>query len=289
MIAALSPPLKLVGEANMQDSREFTRKTARLSAGTMDYFVAGEGPDVICLHGAAGAEIRSVALKLRQKFRVWLPIVPGYESTPLVEGVNTIPGVAGLVSQFIDALIGKRCEVVGHSMGARIAAWLAILHQDKVEQLVLMAPAGFRPLDAPPLAFDGDGFVRQMYAHPERRPAETRSTAAIESNRAAMRHYGVGKPRDEELVARVGEIGAYTLILGGAKDERVPAEAVQAVKSRIRRSQLLYIYDAAHAMEIDQPERVASLVEDFLLRGDAFIVNAGMVRPPAAADVPTRV
>ena len=273
----------------MRDSGEFTRKTAQLGAGTMDYFVAGEGPNVICLHGAAGSEIRSVALKLRQKFRVWLPIVPGYESTPLVEGVNTIPGVAGLVSQFIDAMVGKRCEVVGHSMGARIAAWLAILHPDKVEQLVLMAPAGFRPVDAPPLAFVGDGFVRQMFAHPERRPAETRSAAVVESNRAAMRHYGVGNPRDEALVARISEIQAYTLILGGSKDERVPAEAVQAVKSRIRRSQLLYIYDAAHAMEIDQPERVANLVEDFLLRGDAFIVNPGAVRQFASADVQARV
>ena len=121
-----------------------------------------------------------------------------------------------------------------------------------------------------------------MFAHPERRPAETRPAAVIASNRDAMRHYGVGKPRDEELIARIGDIQAYTLILGGAKDERVPAQAVQAVKSRIPRSQLLYIYDAAHAMEIDQPERVANLVEDFLVRGDAFIVNAGMV-PPAGA------
>jgi hypothetical protein len=272
-----------------QESSEFTRKTVQLGAGTIDYFVAGEGPDVICLHGAAGSEIRSVALKLAQKFRVWLPIVPGYESTSLVDGVNTIPGVAGLLSQFIDALIGKPCEVVGHSMGARVAAWLAILHPDMVEQLVLMAPAGFRPVDAPLLAFEGDAFLRQMYAHPERRPAETRSQAVIESNRAAMRHYGVGKPRDEDLIARIGEVRAYTLILGGTKDERVPAQAVQTVKSRIRRSQLLYIYDASHAMEIDQPERVANLVEDFLLRGDAFIVNPGTARQTASADVQARV
>ncbi|MFM9972649.1 MAG: alpha/beta fold hydrolase [Burkholderiales bacterium] len=267
----------------MLETGTFVRKSATLTKGTMEYLVAGEGPDVICLHGAAGLEIRAVARQLRQKFRVWLPIVPGYESTAVVDGINTIPGVAGLLAEFIDQLIGKPCEVVGHSMGARIAAWLAILHPEKIEQLVLMAPAGFRPVDAPPLAFEGRNFVKQMYAHPERRPPEMRSNDQIEANRKAMRHYGVGGPRDEALIARIGEIAAYTLILGGSKDERVPAQAVQLVKSKIKRSQLLYVYDAAHAMESDQPERVANLVEDFFLRGDAFIVNAGVARQTAAA------
>ena len=102
-----------------------------------------------------------------------------------------------------------------------------------------------------------------------------------ESNRKAMRHYGVGNPRDEDLIARIGEIKAYTLILAGSKDERVPAQAMQTIKTGIKRSQLLYVYDAAHAMEADQSERVAGLVEDFLVRGDAFIVNAGGARKPA--------
>lgn len=265
----------------MQDSGGFIRQTAKLSQGTMDYFVAGEGPDVICLHGAAGLEIRAVALRMKQKFRVWLPVIPGYEGTPVVEGVNTIPGVAGLLAEFIDALIGKPCELVGHSMGSRIAAWIAILHPAKVEQLVLMAPEGFGTADAPPLEFEGEKFQKQMLAYPERRPAETRTPAMIESNRKARRHYGVGNQRDEDLIARIGEIQAYTLILAGSRDERVPAQAVQKIKAEIKRSQLLYVYDAAHAMEVDQPERVAGLVEDFFVRGDAFIVNPGDARQPA--------
>jgi pimeloyl-ACP methyl ester carboxylesterase len=215
----------------MQEGSGFIRKTAKLSRGTMDYFVAGKGPDAVYLHGAAGPEIGAVPLRMKQKFRVWLPVIPGFDGTPVVAGVTAIPGVAGLLAEFIDQVIGKPCEVVGHSSGAQLAAWLAVLHPEKIEQLVLMAPEGFG--------------------------------------------YGTAQPRDADLIARIGEIQAYTLILGGSRDERVPAQAVQALKSRIRRSQLLYVYDAAHAMEVDQPERVASLVEDFFLRGDAFIVNAG--------------
>ena len=220
----------------MQEGSGFIRKTAKLSRGAMDYFTAGNGPDAIYLHGAAGPQIGAVPLRMKQKFRVWLPIIPGFDGTPGVEGVTTIPGIADLLAEFIDQLIGKPCEVVGHSSGARLAAWLAVLHPAKIEQLVLMAPEGFG--------------------------------------------YGTAQPRDEELIARIGEIQAHTLILGGSRDERVPAQAVQALKSRIRRSQLLYVYDAAHAMEADQPERVASLVEDFFVRGDAFIVNAGSAPRP---------
>ena len=215
----------------MQEGSGFIRKTAKLSRGSMDYFTAGKGPDAVYLHGAAGPKIGAVPLRMKQKFRVWLPIIPGFDGTPVVAGATTIPGVAGLLAEFIDQLIGRPCGLVGHSSGAQLAAWLAVLHPAKIEQLVLMAPEGF-----------GDG---------------------------------TAQARDEDLIARVAEIQAYTLILGGSRDERVPAQAVQAVKSRIRRSQLLYVYDAAHAMEADQPQRVASLVEDFFLRGDAFIVNAG--------------
>ena len=215
----------------MQEGSGFIRKTAKLSRGSLDYWIAGEGPDAIYLHGAAGLTIGAVPMRMKQKFRVWLP---GYEGSAVVAGVTGIPAVANPLAEFIDQLMGKPCELVGHSTGARLAAWLAILHPEKVEQLVLMAPEGF----------------------------------------------GTGPARDEELIARIGEIQAYTLILGGSRDERVPAQAVQTVKSRIRRSQLIYIYDAAHAMEVDQPERVAALVEDFFVRGDAFIVNAGSAPRP---------
>jgi len=265
---------------NADNDHGFTRGTARLAAGSISYRVAGAGPDVLWLHGAASAGIRGVALRMQERFRVWAPILPGYDGTPFVPGVQTLPDLAQLLAGFIGEVIGDSCEVVGYSMGARLATWLAILHPEKVDRLVLMAPAGFRPHDAPPLVFEGEAFIRQMYAHPERRSADLMAPEIRASDRVARHHYGIGEPRDEALLARLGEIRAATLILGGSRDERVPAAALQTVKGGITKSQLVYVYDAAHALEIDQPERVAALIGDFFIRGDAFIVNPG--RAPAA-------
>jgi len=50
---------------------------------------------------------------------------------------------------------------------------------------------------------------------------------------------------------------------------------VQLLKSRLPRSYLVYVWDAAHAIEVDQPERMLSLVEGFLQRSEGFMVNWG--------------
>jgi pimeloyl-ACP methyl ester carboxylesterase len=48
---------------------------------------------------------------------------------------------------------------------------------------------------------------------------------------------------------------------------------VQLLKSRLRRAFLVYVWDAAHNIEVDQPGRVAALVQSFLERSDAFVVS----------------
>ena len=44
---------------------------------------------------------------------------------------------------------------------------------------------------------------------------------------------------------------------------------------QIPRAKLVYVYDAGHNIEVDQPEKFVSLIRDFLMRGEAFIVNPG--------------
>jgi pimeloyl-ACP methyl ester carboxylesterase len=253
---------------------EFTTETVPLNAGEVHYHTAGEGQPLLYLHPAAGFRLSGPVEQLAAEFRVIAPIVPGFDGTPMLDGLDTVRGVAGLYAELIDKLANGKCDVVGQSLGAWIGAWLAIDHPEKVEPLVLASPAGFRHPDSPPLSFEPEVMLKQLFAHPEKRPPETKTAEQLAGNREAVTHYGIGSAWDEELNARIGEISCLTLVVHGTKDVRVPLDAVQMLRRTIPHSHLVFIYDAAHSIEVDQPERVGNLYLDFLLRGEAFIVNA---------------
>lgn len=255
---------------------EFERETMDLPTGPVTYFVAGAGHDVVYLHPAAGMRISDALHRLATRFRVWAPVVPGFDGTALHGTVDTMPAFADLLAAFIESGPGRAVDVVGSSLGGWLGAWFALRHPDLVEHLVLAAPAGFRPADAPPLSFEPEIMRAQLYAHPERAPPDDKPPEMRKANAAAVARYGLGNSHDAALQAKVAEIGCQTLILHGTLDVRVPASGVQMLKERIPNSQLVYVYDAAHSLELDQPDRVGALIEDFLVRGEAFIVNQAL-------------
>jgi len=52
------------------------------------------------------------------------------------------------------------------------------------------------------------------------------------------------------------------------------ADAI-VLSERIPDCHLIFVYDAAHNIEVDQPDRFLTVVRSFLDRGKAFIVNWG--------------
>ena len=251
----------------------FESNTARLPSGELTYRVAGDGPPVLYFHAAGGARA-TAGLELLARGRcIYMPVIPGFDDTPLLESVSTMRDIARLGAEFIDGVIGEPADVMGQSFGGWAAPWLALDRPDAVGLMVLECPAGFRPEGHPPPASDPELRLKQMFAYPARRPPETRSEATLVRNREMLHRYHGAETRDAALIDRLGEIEALTLILLGTKDGRMPRESVQLLKDRLTRVFLVYVYDAAHSIETDQPERFANLVEDFLERGETFLVN----------------
>ena len=260
----------------MSDADEgapFERRTARLSVGEIPYWIGGAGPPVLYLHTAGGARTtRGLALLARNR-RVHMPVIPGFDDTPVLPSVSTMREIARLGADFIETVIGEPADVIGQSFGGWAAPWLALDHADAVGLLILECPAGFRPRGHPPPSNDPALRSRQMFAHPERRPPETRSDETLARNREMLHRYHGAETRDDALIDRLGDIETLTLILLGTKDGRMPVESVRLLKERLPRAFLVYVYDAAHSIETDQPARFANLVEDFLTRGESFLVN----------------
>ena len=251
----------------------FSKSDVVLKSGSIPCYRGGDGRPVLLLHTAGGIRLSPVLERLAESSRLYIPLLPGFDGTPRNPKLKSMTDLADLAAEFIESEIKQPCDVIGHSFGGWTAAWLAVRHPDKVQQLVLAAAAGFRPAGVGGLVADPEKLRRMMFAHPENLPADQKPPDVQAANRAAAHYYHGDTALDRDLDARLQDIKALTLILHGTKDGVIPVESARLLKERIPRAMLLYIYDAAHALDVDQPERFARAVQDFLAQGEAFIVN----------------
>lgn len=253
----------------------FSQHTADLTAGRVTYFQAGTGRPLLYLHSGGGFMETAPLQVLAQHFTVFAPVAPGFQDTAQLPNVDSMPALAALWADFIDTVIGADpVDVIGYSFGGCGAAWLAATHPDKVDQLLLQAPAGFAAPGSVALPDDPAARAKLFYKYPERMPAGFQPGANYLKTRAAVGHY-LKTGYDEDLIANLGNIAALTLVLLGTDDRFVPQRAGQLLKEKLKRAHFVYVYDAGHGLEVDQADRVAEVVRDFFTRGEAFLVNAG--------------
>jgi len=262
----------------------YTRHDVTLPTGPLSYYKAGSGRPVLYLHSGTGVRFTEPLDKLAEHFTVYMPIFPGYDGTKLHAGVKGGKALAQVFLAFVDTVIKEKTDVIGHSIGGYIAAWLAVMAGDKIDQLVLVGTGGLRPKGSPPMPTDPKEMLKRAYVHPENIKPDNRTPEVSAKNRETAQHYSA--VFDEELAGKLKEITAITLIIHGEKEGIIPEETSVLLRSRIKTSYMIYLYDAAHVPEVDQPQRFFNLVGDFLTRGQAFLVNKGD-RPPAGVSLPS--
>ncbi len=109
------------------------------------YFVGGEGPPLVLVHGVAmRAEDWAPLLRvLMQRHRVYAPDLLGYgESDKPRDADYSVATQAEIVRGFLDAMRLEKPDVAGVSMGGWVALKLASEHPQRVQRLVLLSSAG---------------------------------------------------------------------------------------------------------------------------------------------------
>ncbi len=108
------------------------------------YQQAGEGPDVVLIHGVTGdlsiwflCQAMGV---LARSFRVTAFDLRGHGYSDVPASGYTSAEQAGDVIAIMDALEIDRAMLVGHSFGGVIAMHAAVLHPDRIEAVVLSDP-----------------------------------------------------------------------------------------------------------------------------------------------------
>ncbi len=186
----------------------------------------------------------------------------------------------------LDAHAIERAVVVGHSLGAAVAAWAAAAHPERVAALVLVSPAANAPALsradrwlAAPVAGElataaalcavglalGVAPVRRRVAAATRLDERyLRATGASVRRPAAWRAYASEQRtlvRDlPELERRLGQISAPTTIIAGGGDRIVPERASRRLARQIPGARLRHSAAAGHLVPQRDPEVVVAAI-----------------------------
>jgi 2-succinyl-6-hydroxy-2,4-cyclohexadiene-1-carboxylate synthase len=273
--------------------------------------VAGVGTPVLMLHGFSGSGLSWAGLAgLGGRFRAIVPDLPGHGGTgwqatpagaPEATGTPSagsdprprasVERTADDLATIVRRLGAEQVDVVGYSMGARVALRLAIAQPAALGRLVLESPsAGLADAAARAeraaadaawarLALEEgiEAFAARWEAQPvlageaalppsaRRRQQAIRRAGTPLGIAASLVHGGQGAM--EPLHDRLAGIVAPTLVIVGAAD---PARArAEEVAGGIPGARLAIVEGAGHAPHLERPDRFHALALDFLLEAAA--------------------
>ncbi|MEO6116729.1 MAG: alpha/beta hydrolase [Pseudolysinimonas sp.] len=254
---------------------DFKEATVDADGFTVRYLTAGEGEPLLVLHGAGGLETQSSGMgrgkfMLADGFRAFFIEVPGFGDQPNDRTADS-EVMAGTVLAVADALGLDTFALLGTSMGAVIASWVATTAPERVTRLVLEAPAFFRG-HADPSSLSPDEFIKAFHAHPERKQLSPPDPDYAARTWPLVMKL-VGPAHDEKLAAALAEISIPTLVLIGQDDGIVQIETGRFLRSIMHSCTNAIVYDAAHDVSGDRPEAFHAVVSDFLRRGSLFVVQ----------------
>ncbi len=242
-------------------------------------------PPLLLLHGfGTSKEALTLVAAMRPSQLVIAPDLPGFGAHPLPDGVA--PTAEWFVEQVesLRAELGlERFDLGGTSMGGALAAAYAAAHPDRVERLVLLAPAGVTPpirndfmaqVDAGqnPLDLqsveDLDRIMGIVFVRPPPVPTPLK-VAMIDRALAlrpgtlrivdAMRPFLLGG-----LDQRLASIAAPTLVLYGECDRVTDPSMAQVFDAGVPVCHVVLVPDAGHVPFADAPGAVSRAMSKFL-------------------------
>lgn len=238
----------------------------------------GSGAPIVVLHGEDGLIFSEPFLEaLAARHTVHAPSHPGWGTVPRTPDLTSIDDLSYVYLDYLEAITDEPVPVVGISIGAWLAAEVAIKSASRIGALVLVSPVGIKVsgrtsrdfLDV--YAVSRDKVATANYGRGPRPDLLQLDTAAFEELALAQETTALlcWRPylHDVKLRARLRRIDVPTLIVWGEDDGLVldPENYYRAYAELIGdNASTLRVPGVAHRIEEQAPERLAETIAEFL-------------------------
>ncbi len=231
----------------------------------------GSGRPVLILHGGGGPQsVAGFSSMLSEHAHVLIPTHPGFGGTPRPEWFNGVDDLALAYSELLERLDLHEVLIVGFSMGGWIAAELAVRDTTRLSGIVLVDAVGIQ-VDGQEIAdvfsLTPDELSVLSYANPapfriDPATLSPEQIAGRATNFHALRVYG-SDMRDPKLRRRLARVTIPALVLWGESDGVVKPDYGRAYAQAFPNARFTLIPGAGHVPQIEQPERLLNLVQEF--------------------------
>jgi len=252
----------------------FTEGHVKADGFNIRYLTAGQGEPLVGLHGAGGLRQGRAHALLAEHYRVIMFEAPGFGQSPVNERSQSMSDLAATMLQAVSNLGIEQFNLMGNSFGGKLALCMALQQPERIQALVLVAPAAIRPAGGTlPRPTSPEERMALLYAHPERQPPTAPPDPTIIAKQQTLVRRLMGPPRDEALESRLPDLHVPVLVLFGTMDRMIPSDMGRLYCEKLPNCNLVLVYDAGHAVDADRPEAFVSVVNDFLQHREGFLVN----------------
>jgi pimeloyl-ACP methyl ester carboxylesterase len=239
----------------------------------------GSGRPLLFLHAENGIEPAAAAIEeLEKRARVIAPIHPGFGRSELPKGMRSVDDLSYFYLDLLDQLDLRDIVVVGVSLGAWIAAEIAVKSTARLSRLVMANAVGVKVADRETrdivdvFALTEKEYLDIVYADPNvgkrdyKALPDAEVLAAARAREATARLAWNPYFHNPRLKNRLHRIRIPTLFLWGSHDRMLSEDYGRAYCAMIPGARFEMIERAGHFPDHEQPKVFAERVLAFANR-----------------------